>query len=125
MTVLPISSAKKPFDLATEILWQHRWECRAEAMRLVITTLVNDHGCSEATAEVAAIQAYADLDSVNTDASIDMQASNAKVVVIRTGKGCPVVLTARDLDRLLRQARDADMLQVVDADTRRPVVFEH
>lgn len=125
MNVTSINTAKAPFDIATEVLWQHRWENRAEALRITIGTLVNDYGISEATAEVAAIQAFADLDSVNLDSSIDMNASTSHVVVLRTRNGCPVMFTARDLDRMIQQARDAGLARVVDADTRRPIVLEH
>ncbi|MGQ7261177.1 hypothetical protein [Vreelandella sp. V005] len=124
MNVLPISSTKAPFDLATEILWQHRWDSRAEALRITIGTLVNDYGISEATAEVASIQAFADLDSVNLIARIDVDATTSHCVIFRDASGKPVMLTARDLDRMIQQARDAGMAQVVDADTRRPVVLQ-
>lgn len=124
MNVLPISSAKTPFDLATEVLWKHHWKSRAEALRVTIGTLVNGYGHSEATAEMAAIQAFADLDSVNADVSVDVSNSTSSVVVLRQGNGCPVMLTVRDLDRILRQARREDLIKVVDADARRPVVLE-
>ncbi|RUR27721.1 hypothetical protein [Vreelandella nanhaiensis] len=125
MNVTPITAAKSPFDLATELLWQHRWDSRVEALRITIGTLVNDYGHSEATAEVAAIQAFADLDSVNEAASIDVDACTSHVVIFRDSAGRPVMLTARDLDRMIQQARDAGLAKVVDADTRRPVVLEH
>ncbi|MDQ7734668.1 hypothetical protein QT231_18315 [Halomonas sp. SpR1] len=125
MNVTPIQAAKAPFDLATEILWQNRWDSRAEALRITIGTLVNDYAISEATAEVAAIQAFADLDSVNESARIDVDASTSHVVIFRDSTGRPVMLTARDLDRMIQQARDAGLAQVVDADTRRPIVLEH
>lgn len=125
MNVLPINSAKAPFELATELLWQHRWDSRAEALRITIGTLVNDYGHSEATAEVAAIQAFADLDSVNESSRIDVDATTSHVVVFRDDSGRPVMLTARDLNRMIQQARDAGLARVVDADTRRPIVLEH
>ncbi|WP_083022959.1 hypothetical protein [Vreelandella lionensis] len=92
MNVAPINAAKAPFDIATEVLWQNRWDNRAEALRITIGTLVNDYGIAEATAEVAAIQAFADLDSINLDSTIDLNASTAHVVVLRTRNGCPVVV---------------------------------
>ncbi len=125
MNVLPINSAKSPFDLATEILWRHRWDSRAEALLITIGTLVNDYGHSEATAEVAAIQAFADLDSVNESSRIDVGATTSHVVIFRDDSGRPVMLTARDLSRMIQQARDAGLARVVDADTRRPIVLEH
>jgi hypothetical protein len=125
MNVLPIHSAKSPFDLATELLWSHRHDSRAEALRITIGTLVHDYGHSEATAEVAAIQAFADLDSVNESARIDVDATTSHVVIFRDDSGRPVMLTARDLSRMIQQARDAGLARVVDADTRRPVVLEH
>lgn len=125
MNVLPINSAKAPFELATELLWQHRWDSRAEALRITIGTLVNDYGHSEATAEVAAIQAFADLDSVNESSRIDVDATTSHVVIFRDDSGRPVMLTARDLNRMIQQARDAGLARVVDADTRRPIVLEH
>ncbi|MFP3343342.1 hypothetical protein R0J87_12610 [Halomonas sp. SIMBA_159] len=125
MNVKHINSAKAPFDLATELLWQHRWDSRAEALRITIGALVNDYGHSEATAEVAAIQAFADLDSVNESSRIDVDATTSHVVVFRDDSGRPVMLTARDLSRMIQQARDVGLARVVDADTRRPVVLEH
>lgn len=126
MNVTPIQAAKAPFDLATEILWKTPFgQGRAEALRVTIGTLVNDYGISENTAEVAAIQAFADLDSVNLSARIDVDATTSHCVIFRDASGKPVMLTARDLDRIIKQARDAGMAQVVDADTRRPVVLEH
>ncbi|WP_447529835.1 hypothetical protein [Vreelandella sp. TE19] len=125
MNVTPINAAKAPFDLATELLWQHRWASRAEALRVTIGTLVNDYAISQAKAEIAAIQAFADLDSVNETASIDIDASTSHVVIFRDAGGRPVMLTARDLNRMIQQARDAGLAQVVDADTRRPTVLEH
>ena len=126
MNVTHINTAKAPFDLATEILWKTPFgQGRAEALRITIGTLVNDYGISENTAEVAAIQAFADLDSVNESARIDVDASTSHVVIFRDSTGRPVMLTARDLDRMIQQARDAGLAQVVDADTRRPVVLEH
>lgn len=125
MNVTPITAAKAPFDIATEVLWQHRWDSRVEALRITIGKLVNDYGISEATAEVAAIQAFADLDSVNESSRIDVDATTSHVVVFRDESGRPVMLTARDLNRMIKQARDAGMAQVVDADTRRPIVLEH
>lgn len=125
MNVLPINSAKAPFELATELLWQHRWDSRAEALRITIGTLVSDYGHSEATAEVAAIQAFADLDSVNESSRIDVDATTSHVVIFRDDSGRPVMLTARDLNRMIQQARDAGLARVVDADTRRPIVLEH
>lgn len=125
MSVTPITAARAPFDIATEVLWQHRWQSRAEALRVTIRTLVADYTISEATAEVAAIQAYADLDSVNESARIDVDASTSHVVIVRDGAGRPVVFTTRDLSRLIDQARDAGLAQVVDADTRLPTVLEH
>lgn len=126
MNVTHINTAKAPFDLATEILWKTPFgQGRAEALRITIGTLVNDYGISEATAEVAAIQAFADLDSANESSRIDLDATTSYVVVFRDDSGRPVMLTARDLSRMIQQARDAGMAQVVDADTRRPVVLEH
>lgn len=125
MNVTPINAAKAPFDIATELLWQHRWDSRAEALRVTIGTLVNDYGISEATAEVASIQAFADLDSVNESSRIDVDATTPHVVIFRDESGRPVMLTARDLNRMIQQARDAGLARVVDADTRRPVVLEH
>ncbi|WP_237673665.1 hypothetical protein [Vreelandella profundi] len=125
MNVTHINTAKAPFDLATELLWQHRWDSRAQALRVTIGTLVNDYAISEATAEVAAIQAFADLDSVNEASRIDVDATTSQVVIFRDASGRPVMLTARDLNRMINQARAAGLTQFVDADTRRPVVLEH
>lgn len=112
-------------NLAVGYLWQRNWENRVNAMAHCIEALVVNHDMTEAAAELATIQAYAELDAANQVARIDLSASTADVVVLRTEGGHPVMFTTRDLLRVLEQARAAGLARVVDRDTRRPVVLEH
>lgn len=112
-------------NLAVGYLWKQRWENRVNAMAQCIEALVVNHDMTEAAAELATIQAYAELDAANQVARIDLSASTADVVVLRTEGGRPVMFTTRDLLRVLEQARAAGLARVVDRDTRRPVVLEH
>lgn len=124
-TVTPIAPHLDAHNLAIGYLWKQRWENRVNAMAHCIEALVVNHDMTEAAAELATIQAYAELDAANQVASIDIKASTADVVVLRTEGGRPVMFTTRDLVRVLEQARAAGLARVVDRDTRRPVVLEH
>ncbi|MBD3895268.1 hypothetical protein IEI94_05325 [Halomonas sp. ML-15] len=127
--IAPINAAHAPqldtHNLAIAELWRHRWENRVTALANCIEHLVTVHDMSEPAAELAAIQAYADLESENKVASIDTDASTSHVVVMRTEGGRPVMFTVSDLMRFLEQARREDRAVVVDRHTRRPVVIEH
>ena len=79
---------------------------------------------SEHAAEIAAIQAYAEVSSVSQVAHIDIAATTQHVVVLRTMGGRPVMFTADDLVHVLESARDEGRARVVNTDTRRPVVID-
>ncbi|RCV89699.1 hypothetical protein [Billgrantia montanilacus] len=113
------------YNLATAQLFRDRWENRVNALANCIEFLVVNHDMPEAAAELAAIQAYADIESTNQVARIDINASTSSVVVLRTEGGRPAVFTVTDLVRLLEQARTEGRAVVVDRETRRPVVLEH
>lgn len=126
--VTAISVARAPHldvhNVAIAELWRRRWENRTNALSNCIDHLVTIHGMSEQTAEIAAIQAYADLESENKLARIDMDATTSHVVVLRTEGNRPVMFTVADLVRVLEQARTEGRAVVVDRERQRPVVFE-
>lgn len=112
-------------SLATGYLFRMRWESRVTALRYCIDQLVTNHDMTEAAAELAAMQAYAGIESTNQSARIDIDASTSGMVLLRTEGGRPVMFTTADLLRLLQRARDEGSAVVVDRDRRRPVVLEH
>lgn len=122
--VAPIAPQRDAHNLAAARLFRDRWENRVNALANCIEHLVVDHEMTEETAELVAIQAYADLEATNQVARIDMQATTSHVVVLRTEGGRPVMFTVTDLVRVLEQAREEDRAVVVDRDRRRPVVIE-
>ncbi len=126
--VTPITVAQAPqldtHNVAIAELWRHRWENRTNALANCIDHLVTVHDMTEAAAEVAAIQALADLECENKLARIDMNATTSHVVVLRTEGGRPVMFTVADLMRVLEQARADGRAVVVDRDRRRPVILE-
>lgn len=112
-------------NLATSILFRDRWENRITALQNCIEHLVVNHDVPEHRAEIIALQAYAECESVNQSARIDLEASTSSLLVLRTASGCPVAFTLTDLVRLLERARAEGAAKVVDRDARRPVVLEH
>lgn len=112
-------------NLATGYLFKVRWESRINALRYCIGQLVTNHDMTEPAAELAALQAYAAIESTNQVARIDLDASTSDMVVLRTEGGSPAMFTTADLVRLLQRARDEGAAVVVDSDRRRPVVLEH
>lgn len=125
VTAIKRAAQLDPHNLATAELWRHRWTNRVDALANCIEHLVVNHDMTENAAELAAIQAYAELESANQVARIDTDATTAHVVVMRTEGGRPVMFTVDDLLRVLQQARDAGLVRVVNRDTRRPLVLEH
>lgn len=123
--IAPMATARpNPNDIALKALWECRGHDRAAALGSSIRQLVNQHDISQPTAEIAAIQAFADLDSINASARIDIDASTSNVVVLRDAAGRPTMLTVRDLAKVVQQARDAGLVRLVDADTCRPAVLD-
>lgn len=76
---------------------------------------MNETGVSERTAEVQAIQAYAETTSVSQVAHIDVDATTSHVVVLRAFDGRAVALTADDLLHMLEQARGQGRTRIVNA----------
>lgn len=128
-TVVPLTAARlpqlDPHNVALGQLWRHRGESRIDALNNCIEHLVVNHDMSEPTAELSAIQAYAEMDSANQLARIDTDATTSHVVVLRDEGGRPVMFTVTDLMHVLKQARVDGRAVVVDRDTRRPVVFKY
>lgn len=123
--IAPMTTAHpNPNDIALKALWEYRGHDRAAALGSSIKQLVSQHDISQPAAEIAAIQAFADLDSVNTSARIDIDASTSHVVVLRDAGGRPTMLTVRDLAKVVQQARDAGLVSTVDAAASRPALLD-
>ena len=97
---------------------------RVTALEECTLHLMGEYDMSEHAAEIAAIQAYAEVSSVSQVAHIDIAATTQHVVVLRTMGGRPVMFTADDLVHVLESARDKGRARVVNTDTRRPVVID-
>lgn len=121
VTRLDANDANSIQNAAMFRLWQDRWASMANC----IDHLMNTHEMSERAAELATIQAYADLEATNRSAHIDIDASTSHVVILRDEDGRPVVFTVADLMNVLGKARADGRAQVVDEQARRPVVLEH
>ena len=111
-------------NLAAARLFRDRWENRVNALANCIEHLVTVHEMTEEAAELAAIQAYADIEATNQLARVDIDASTSHVVVLRTEGGRPVMFTVNDLMNVLQQARREGRSIVVDRERRRPIVIE-
>ncbi|SDG27486.1 hypothetical protein SAMN05216571_10821 [Onishia taeanensis] len=125
VTRLDANNANSIQNAAMFRLWQDRWASRVVAMANCIDHLMTTHEMSERAAELATIQAYADLEATNRSAHIDVDASTSHVIILRDEDGRPVVFTVADLMNVLGKARAEGRVQVVDEQTRRPVVLEH
>lgn len=110
-------------NIAAAQLFRTRWENRENALRDCIEHLAHHHDMPEQSAELAALQAYAELESANQQARIDVDASTSHMVLLRTEDGRPVVFTVNDLLNVLQQAR-REQRAVVVGRNRRPVVIE-
>lgn len=100
----------------------HRLD-RVTAIEELTLFLMSEYAMTERAAEIAALQAYAETSSVSQLASIDIDASTAHLVVLRTAGGRAVAFTVDDLMRTLEQARADGHARVVNNDTRTPVVL--
>ncbi|WP_110686994.1 hypothetical protein [Salinicola aestuarinus] len=87
---------------------------RRESLENCTQFLMSEHAMSEAKAELAAIHASAELESLNQVAWIDLEASTSHVVVLRTAGGTPVPFTVGDLLAQRKSARDRGALRVVN-----------
>jgi len=87
---------------------------RAEALENCTQFLMSEYDQTESAAELAAIHASAELESLNQVAWIDIDASTASVVVLRTAGGTPVPFTVGDLLAARELARDRGALRVVN-----------
>nr|WP_300306961.1 hypothetical protein [Halomonas sp.] len=128
-TVVPFSATRAPqldpHNLATAELFRQRGTNRVSALANCIEHLVVNHDMPEHVAEITALQAYADIESMNQVARVDINSSTSHLVVLRTEGGRPVAFTVTELLRLLDRARDEGEAKVVDRESRRPVVIEH
>lgn len=112
-------------NIATAQLFRDRWQNRVTALGNCIDHLVNDHDMSEQAAETAALQAYAEIESINQKARIDVDATTSHLVVLRSGDGRSTAFTVSDLLRLLARARQEGAAAVIEHSSRQPIVLEH
>lgn len=103
-----------PKNAATGYLLRY---CRGLERRAALENctlfLMSEHAMPEAKAELSAIHASAELESLNQVAWIDLESSTRDVVVLRTAGGVPVPFTISDLLAFREQARDRGALRVV------------
>jgi len=106
-----------PHNLAIQWMFRHgNGMSRAGAIEALTRYLMNALEISQRSAEVQAIQAYAETSSVSQLAHIDADATTAHVVVLRTLNGRAVAFTTDDLLDLLEQARGQGRTRVVNAE---------
>lgn len=104
-----------PNNVATGYLLRYcRGLDRATALENCTQFLMSEYDMTESAAELAAIHASAELESLNQVAWIDIDASTASVVVLRTAGGVPVPFTVGDLLAAREQARDRGALRTVN-----------
>src|SRR5690554_3143989 len=84
-------------SLAVGYLFQVRWEARTPALAHCIEQLMTQHDMTASAAELAAMQAYAEIEASNAKARIDINACTSSLVVLREADGHPVALTLADL----------------------------
>lgn len=73
---------------------------RVEALERCTSHLTDVHGYSQEKASLAAIQAIAELETLNQPAFIDANATTAHVVIVRRPGRSPLALSVADLLRL-------------------------
>ncbi|WP_046079974.1 hypothetical protein [Halomonas sp. HG01] len=91
-----------PHNVAVGRLWRHRDWHRAEALDDCIDYLCEAHEMTERTAENAALQALAELETINRRETIDLAATTSHAVVITNAAGQRIALTVSDLRELLK-----------------------
>ena len=105
-----------PHNLAIQWMFRYGHDMsRTGAIEALTRYLMNALEISERTAEVQAIQAYAETASVSQIAHIDVDATTPHVVVLRALDGRAVALTADDLLHMLEQARGQGRTRIVNA----------
>lgn len=87
---------------------------RASALEHCTLFLMSENAMSESSAELAAIHANAELESLNQVAWLDLEASTTDVVVLRTAGGVPIPFTVGDLLAARELARDRGALRIVN-----------
>ncbi|MBZ9576753.1 hypothetical protein [Modicisalibacter sp. MOD 31.J] len=125
-TVTPIAKARAPHlqpeNLATAHLWRYvgRTPRRDYLLDGCIEDLMVNHDMPERAAENAAGLAYADLDSLNKLATIELDATTTQGLILNTGRGQRVLLTVADLLNLLQSQR----LATANKETGRLLVIQ-
>lgn len=111
-----------PNNVATGYLLRYcRGLNRATALENCTQFLMSEYDMSESAAELAAIHAHAELESLNQVAWIDIDASTANVVVLRTAGGTAIPFTVGDLLAQRESARDRGALRTVKPRPIQPV----
>lgn len=98
---------------------------RVAALEGCIDYLMSHCDMSEQRAEVAAIQAYGEVNSVSQCAWIDADLTTAHVVVLRTLQGRSVMFTPADLMAVLSQAERDGRHRVVDVGVHTDGALSH
>lgn len=104
VTALPARNNAPQLDaesVAVGALWSERKGSRAQAVGAAISRLQHHHDMPHRAAENAAAQAMAELDTVNTRETVDVDATTSHGVVMRLDDGSRLLLTARDLRHLM------------------------
>ena len=94
---------------------------RRTALENCTLFLMSEYDQTESAAELAAIHASAELESLNQVAWIDIEASTANVVVLRTAGGTAIPFTVGDLLAQRENARDRGTLRTVKPRPIQPV----
>ncbi|OLO05087.1 hypothetical protein [Salinicola socius] len=103
-----------PKNAATGYLLRYcRGLDRRAALENCTLFLMSELAMPEAKAELSAIHASAELESLNQVAWIDLESSTEHVVVLRTAGGTPISFTVGDLLATREQARDRGALRIV------------
>jgi hypothetical protein len=109
------------------ITWMFRYGQmldRVTALEELTVYLMSELDLPEHVAEIQAIQAYAETSGAGHLAHIDVDATTANVVVMRTMGGRAVVFTTEDLLHVLGRARDEGKARVVNSTARTPIVIQ-
>ncbi|MEO1852735.1 MULTISPECIES: hypothetical protein [Chromohalobacter] len=91
---------------------------RPDAIEACAVELMTRHDISEATAELQALQAHAELETLHQAAWVDVDATTSSVVVMRTSGGKPVAFTVNDLLAMREHALEQGTLRCTAARPR-------
>lgn len=103
--VTAIATARAPHldpqNVAIAQVWKLQQEPRATILDETIDYLMTHHDMTELGAENAALQALAEVETLNTTDTIDISATTSRLLVFRGRGGSRIALTVADIRRLL------------------------